>query len=183
MPRNFEKGGIIMKKIEEIKNIINKRFRKSLAIGAIATSLALTPAVDKLNFDTNAVHADAKAKKKGKKFKITVKRKGKNKKTRTYKSGKLVFGKLIEGIEVLAVKDRDGSHIFKKSADQKDASALIFSVPEDLHILLRQATYINGAELIPVPRNADYNPTTNVKSDYLKSLIKEQAKDIPSDTE
>ena len=102
---------------------------------------------------------------------------------RTYKSGKLVFGKLIEGIEVLAVKDRDGSHIFKKSADQKDASALIFSVPEDLHILLRQATYINGAELIPVPRNADYNPTTNVKSDYLRSLIKEQAKDIPSDTE
>ncbi len=102
----------------------------------------------------------------------------------TTDNGKLVYGKLIEGIEVLAVKDSDGSHIFKKSSDQRDAAALIFSVPEDLHILLRQAIYISGtSSLVPVPRNANYNPTTTISSEYLKSLIKNQTKEVPLDSE
>lgn len=34
-------------------------------------------------------------------------------------SGMYVFGKLIEGITILAVKDEDGEHIFKKGSNQK----------------------------------------------------------------
>ena len=72
----------------------------------------------------------------------------------------------------------------RKYPEQRDAAALIFSVPEDLHILLRQAIYISGnSSLIPVPRNANYNPTTTISSEYLKSLIKNQTKDVPLDTE
>lgn len=86
---------------------------------------------------------------------------------------KLVLGRLISGIEVLAVKDTQGGHIFKKSADQKEAAALIFSVTEELHLLLKKAMYLNGT-LIPVPRNSSYNPETNISSTYLSNLIESQ---------
>ena len=92
----------------------------------------------------------------------------------TYDSGLLVVGRLISGINVLAVKDVQGGHIFKKSANQKEAAALIFSVPEDLHIFLRQAMYLDG-QVIPVPRNKNYNPdSTEISSEDLKQLIKSQ---------
>lgn len=101
----------------------------------------------------------------------------------TSDGGKLVFGKLIEGITVLAVKDRDGSHIFKKGANQKDASALIFAVPEDLHLLLRKAIAISGeSSLVPVVKNANYNPgSTKVTSDYLTKLILQDTRTVPLD--
>lgn len=101
----------------------------------------------------------------------------------TSDGGKLVFGKLIEGITVLAVKDNDGSHIFKKGANQKDASALIFAVPEDLHLLLRKAIAISGTNsLVPVVRNANYNPgSTKVSSEYLTNLILKDTREVPLD--
>lgn len=101
----------------------------------------------------------------------------------TSDGGKLVFGKLIEGITVLAVKDADGSHIFKKGANQKDASALIFAVPEDLHLLLRKAIALTGSDsLVPVVRNANYNPgSTKVSSEYLTNLILKETREVPLD--
>ena len=97
-------------------------------------------------------------------------------------NGLLVVGKLIEGIQILAVKDEYGNHIFKKSAEQKKASALIFSVDEDYHLLLRKAHYLDG-EIIPVPRsygNIDEIQTT-ITSTYLKNLILDQTLDIKPD--
>lgn len=101
----------------------------------------------------------------------------------TNDSGKLVFGKLIEGITVLAVKDKDGSHIFKKGANQKEASALIFAVPENLHLLLRKAIAISGtSSLVPVVKNANYNPgSTKVTSEYLTNLILKDTMEVPLD--
>ena len=89
---------------------------------------------------------------------------------------KLVYGKLIEGIKVLAVKDSTGAHIFKKTASQKDFSTLIFSLSEDLHLLLRKSGYVSG-EIIPVTRNQDYckdKDCTKVSSTYLRNLIESQ---------
>lgn len=101
---------------------------------------------------------------------------------RTYDSGKLVLGKLIEGIEVLAVKDSNGRHIFKKSAEQQNAVALIFSVPEEMHLLLRKAIAISDSDsLIPVPRNANYNPKTTISSLYLQNLIESKCREVPID--
>ena len=101
-------------------------------------------------------------------------------------SGQLFIGKLIEGIKVLAVKDQNGQHIFKKSSEQRDAAALIFSVPEDLHLLLRRAGYITGGDIIPVPRNATYSneeEKATVASDYIKNFINERSVDLRSDYE
>lgn len=100
----------------------------------------------------------------------------------TSDSGKLVYGKLIEGIEVLAVKDIHGNHKFKKSSSQSETAALIFSVPEDLHILLRQAMVISGSSsLIPIPRNSNYKPETNISSEYLRGLIESKTRQVPLD--
>ncbi len=97
--------------------------------------------------------------------------------------GKLVFGKLIEGITVLAVKDSAGNHIFKKGAGQKTAAALIFAVPEDLHLLLRKALAQTGSSsIVPVVKNANYNPgSTRVSSEYLTSLILANTREVPLD--
>lgn len=104
---------------------------------------------------------------------------------RTSDKGLLVLGKLVEGITVLAVKDSDGNHIMQKSAEQRTAAALIFSVPEELHLLLKKAQYLNG-DLIPVPRNTNYSSdstiTTNISSDYLVNLIESKCLDIPLDS-
>lgn len=97
--------------------------------------------------------------------------------------GKLVFGKLIEGITVLAVKDSAGNHIFKKGAGQKTAAALIFAVPEDLHLLLRKALAQTGSSsIVPVVKNANYNPgSTRVSSEYLTNLILANTREVPLD--
>ena len=97
-------------------------------------------------------------------------------------SGDKFVGKLIEGITVLAVKDSTGRHIFKKSADQRTASALIFQVPEELHLLYRKAQHITGGVIIPIPRNSSYQPpATTIYSEYIKDFINSQAMDIVDD--
>lgn len=99
--------------------------------------------------------------------------------------GNLVYGALITGIEVLAVKDSAGYHINQKSASQKDAVALIFDVDEEKFLLLKKAYYLDGANsLVPVPRNSSYSKSeteTSVSSEYLKNLINNRTKDVPLD--
>ena len=89
--------------------------------------------------------------------------------------GKLFFGPLITGIEVKAVKDSDGSHIFKKGPEQKNASALIFVVSEDDFLLLKKASYLQTGtgEITPVPKNAEYSETAEKKegSKYITDFI------------
>lgn len=88
-------------------------------------------------------------------------------------TGKLLLGKLISSIEVLAVKDSSGNHVFENSAELGAPSSLIFAVPEDMHLLLRKASYLSG-EIIPVPRNQKYseNPdATIVSSEYIEDYI------------
>ena len=96
-------------------------------------------------------------------------------------TGKLLLGKLISSIEVLAVKDADGNHVFENSAELKQPNSLIFAVPENLHLLLRKASYLSG-EIIPVPRNKAYteNPeATKVSSEYIQDYILSQTVILP----
>jgi Flp pilus assembly protein CpaB len=76
---------------------------------------------------------------------------------RTVYNGKIVYGKFVESIKVLAVKDENGSHIFKKEASAGRPSQLIFEVDEDMFLLLKSAAYLSGDfEIIPIPRNSNY---------------------------
>ena len=95
----------------------------------------------------------------------------------TDNDGKILIGKFIESIQVKAVTDSSFNNIFEKSDKLSSPAYLIFSVPEDMHLLLRKAMYVFGEKcLIPVPRNAEYseNPkyeSPRISSVYLQNLI------------
>lgn len=94
----------------------------------------------------------------------------------TDKDGKILVGKFIESIKVLAVTDSEFNNIFEKTNNMSEPAYLIFSVPEDMHLLLRKAMYLSG-NIFPVPRNAEYseNPKpTRISSSYLQNLILSQ---------
>lgn len=101
--------------------------------------------------------------------------------------GKIMFGKLIESIEVLAVKDSNGNHVFETTVESRTPAELLFAVPDDMYLLLMKAGYISGSsiEIIPVPRNASYsaNPgETVVSSDVIRDFILSKSATIPQNT-
>lgn len=109
-------------------------------------------------------------------------------------NGKIFIGPLVSGIEVLAVKDSSGRHIFKKSAEQSNARQLIFAVSdkdentnnednESLFALLEKASYISGGKIIVIPRNADYNAVnTSIGNKEVIKFITDNSNDYIQDT-
>ena len=101
----------------------------------------------------------------------------------TDESSNVIFGKLIQSIEVLAVKDSEGNHLFENTVETRTPAELLFAVPDDMYLLLMKAGYIKGnVDIIPVPRNASYsaNPgETSVASDYLKNFILSKSIQLP----
>ncbi len=100
---------------------------------------------------------------------------------------KIMFGKLIESIEVLAVKDSNGNHVFETTVESRTPAELLFAVPNDMYDLLMKAGYISGSsiEIIPVPRNASYsaNPgDTVVSSDQIRDFILSKSATIAQNT-
>ena len=67
--------------------------------------------------------------------------------------GKLMVGRLLENVKVLAVKDSSGRHVFETNDSDRTPSQIIFAVTPEIHLLLRKAEYINGVEIILVPNN------------------------------
>ena len=96
-------------------------------------------------------------------------------------SGKVIFGKLISSIKVLAVKDSNGNHVFETTVETRTPAELLFAVTDDMFLLLKKAEYI-GCEISPVPRNASYSADpgeTSVANDYLRDFILSKAATIP----
>ena len=88
----------------------------------------------------------------------------------------------IESIKVLAVVDSTaGKSVFETNGALLQPAYLIFSVPEDLYLLLQKATYLSGT-LFPVPRNAAYSngtpKETKIVCTYIKEYILRQAVDV-----
>lgn len=88
---------------------------------------------------------------------------------------KIMVGKLLENVEILAVKDSQGKNVFENTAETRTPAYLIFGVKEEIHILLRKASYMssNAVELFPVPHGAaiENNGETQVSTQYLKDFI------------
>lgn len=68
-------------------------------------------------------------------------------------NGQIMVGRLLENVEVLAVKDSQGRNVFENTSETRTPAYLIFGVPERIHILLRKAVYLKsaGVEIFPVP--------------------------------
>ena len=91
-------------------------------------------------------------------------------------SGTIIFGKLIESIEVQEVRDGSGKNVFWDSS-AGDPASLLFIVPDDYANLLNIAKMIN-VTIVPVLRGASYtqNPgETNVSSEELRAYILNKA--------
>ena len=72
---------------------------------------------------------------------------------KTATQDKIMVGKLLENVKVLGVIDANGANVFENLQDIKTPSQIIFSAPEEIHILLRKAMYLRTYDvtLIPVP--------------------------------
>lgn len=71
-------------------------------------------------------------------------------------NGKVIFGKFIESIKVLSVRDSSGNDVFSDSQSNKTSSELLFAVKDNLFMLLSEASFVGGIDIVPVPRNAQY---------------------------
>lgn len=112
-------------------------------------------------------------------------------------NGLLIFGKFIESIKVLGVRDSSGNDVFVDSTATKTPSELLFAVPDDLFLLLSKAVNLgtNSITILPVPRNKAYSEEASLKgegatwvtSDQLQEMILSKSvvvqQNTPTETE
>lgn len=93
----------------------------------------------------------------------------------TRQDNRLMVGKLLENVKVLAVKDSSGRHVFENSEESRTPAYLIFGVSSEINILLRKASYMSNfsVELFPVPHGSSIEEegATTVTSQTLKDFI------------
>ena len=98
--------------------------------------------------------------------------------------GLLMVGKLVENVKILAVKDDSGHAVFENASEERSPSQIIFSVTEDIHLLLRKAEYLRNVEVILVPTNASLqleegeNAPLTVTSETIKQYIESRSTEI-----
>ena len=102
-------------------------------------------------------------------------------------NGKIIFGKFIESIKVLSVRDSSGNDVFADSEVQRNSGELLFAVKDDLFMLLSEASFINDIEIVPVPRNEAYRTEgdtengTQVSKQELVDYILEKVSELSDD--
>lgn len=88
---------------------------------------------------------------------------------------KVIVGKLLSNVKVLAVRDGSGNDVFENTAEARTPEYLVFALTDEIHILMRKAKYIgsNDIELFPVPHGGSYSASgeTKVSTEYLKDFI------------
>jgi Flp pilus assembly protein CpaB len=98
----------------------------------------------------------------------------------------LMVGKLVENIEVLAVKDSSGRHVFENTEEARIPSMLIFGVTPTIHDLIRKASFLSefDAELFPVPHGGTIptNGETIVSTEELKAFIEDHTVPVTTTT-
>lgn len=116
----------------------------------------------------------------------------------TKENGKALVGRLLKNVKILAVKTSDGKNVFENSDESRVPYVIIFSLPEDQHLLLRKINAINNysvyasntgysrIDIIPIPTNTNFGGsneqiTSNVTSQYLKDYVLDMAATVPED--
>lgn len=94
----------------------------------------------------------------------------------TKDADKIMLGKLVENVKVLAVKDSSGRPVFANLDEQRTPAMIVFAVPEEYYILLKKAEFLRtyDSTLIPVPTNEslEKNPgELEITSESLKDWI------------
>ena len=97
-------------------------------------------------------------------------------------NGKIAVGKFLQDIEVLAVKDSQGRHVFENTAENRTPAYLIFGVTDEIHLLLRKAEYLRQYSvdvfLVPHGGTVESEGLTVVSSEWLRKFINERTENI-----
>lgn len=106
------------------------------------------------------------------------------------KDDKIMFGKFMSDVEVLAMKDSQGQHVFENTEEVRVPAYMLYAVPEDYHLLIRKALYLAGkydVELLIVPNTEELEEEVDVRltSEQIKSFIEKRTEtvdvtDLPS---
>ncbi len=108
-------------------------------------------------------------------------------------TNKVMVGKLLSNVLVRAVKTSNGLNVFETSDEVRTPATIIFSLKEDMHLLLRKAASIGNLnseyriDIIPVPNTTGFNGdstegiVTSVTSEYLRNFIEEKSIYIPEE--
>lgn len=105
--------------------------------------------------------------------------------------GKVMFGKFLSNIKVLDVKDSAGKHVFESTDESRTPAYMLFAVPEETHLLIRKALYLNkfSVELLLVPNTAELTEeqknNVSVSSEDIRNFIESKTEfvsvdDLPS---
>ena len=94
----------------------------------------------------------------------------------TEDADKIMLGKLIENVKVLAVKDSSGQSVFTNLDEKRTPAMIVFAVPEEYYVLLKKAEYLRSYDttLIPVPTNESLEKhpgDVKISNEDLKSFI------------
>ena len=97
-------------------------------------------------------------------------------------NNRIMFGKFIESITILGVRDASGKDVFG-STNTGTPAELLFAVPNDMYELLMLSGYISGVTIVPVPRNKKYSDIGGeVKTyEFLKNFILAKSATIPTE--
>ena len=91
-------------------------------------------------------------------------------------ANKIMYGKLISNIQVLAVKDASGRPVFQNIDENRTPSMIVFAVPEEYYVLLSKASYMRtyDTDIVLVPTNEsvkDEPGELEISSEQLKEWI------------
>lgn len=94
----------------------------------------------------------------------------------TADADKIMLGKLMSNIKVLAVKDADGNPVFQNINENRKPAMIVFAVPEEYYILLKKAeymrTYDTSLNIVPTNESLKDEPADlEISSDQLKEWI------------
>ena len=89
---------------------------------------------------------------------------------------KIMYGKLISNIQVLAVKDSEGRAVFQNIDENRTPAMIVFALPEEYYVLLRKASYMRTyettIELVPTNESIKDEPgELEISSEMLKEWI------------
>lgn len=96
-------------------------------------------------------------------------------------NNKVVYGELLEKVEVLAVKDSSGKNVFETTEEIRVPSNIYFALPEAKYLLYSSLNYVEDyyskyeIEIVLVPNTVKYQYTdpmaTEVSSDYFYDFV------------
>lgn len=97
--------------------------------------------------------------------------------------GKVMVGKLLSNVEILAVKDAEGRNVFENTAEAREPAYLYFGFKQNVFLLMKKATYLYDVELFPVPMGQKVNveSSTQVSTEQLKNYIEARTITVSED--